>query len=71
MTYFVTKRGGTPYGGPAWKRIGMTPRWFDKYEEAQRVADLLTKANPVGFYVEKIPEHCECGIYPMIIQIDD
>lgn len=71
MTYFVTKRGGTPYGGPSWHSIRQQPRWFENKEEAEFVANLLTMANPVGFSVEEIPEYCKAGSYPIIIQIDD
>ena len=60
--WFVTKRGGSAYSGPAWK--GDKPRWFDSEKEAKTWAKKLGGRNPAGFSVEQIPEGFTAGKYP-------
>jgi hypothetical protein len=60
--WFVTKRGGSPYGGPAWKSD--THQWFDSKKEAEAMAKTLGERNPVGFSVEQIPKGFKAGKYP-------
>jgi len=65
--WFVTKRGGTPYGGPAWGDD--KPQWFNSEREAKEWATKLTKRNPAGFRAEQIPEGFEAGKYPRMKKV--
>lgn len=54
MTRFPEK---SSYSGSTWDSAGIREQWKEVYsdqEEAERLAKILTKHNPVGFEVSRI-----------------
>lgn len=60
MRYVIHKTSRAPgdqsYSGSTWDRAGMRTRYRETYSnkaEAERIAKILTKYNPVGFVVSE------------------
>ena len=71
--YYVTKRGGSPYNGPALQRAGIIGKFYDSREQAEKDAMILAYYNPAGFDVECVEEKhpgYEPGTYPYLRKIE-